>query len=66
MIGGVTEHDVNKPEANFTDEQYASLRKVLADLKTKFPHAEILGHRDMPHVKKACPSFDVRHWLNSP
>lgn len=67
LIGGVTEHDVNKPEANFTDEQYAALRTLLSTLKeSKFPHAEILGHRDIPHVKKACPSFDVRHWLNSP
>jgi N-acetylmuramoyl-L-alanine amidase len=65
MIGGVTEDDVKVPENNFTPEQFASLRNVLAMLKQKFPHAEILGHRDMPHVHKACPSFDVRAWLNS-
>lgn len=60
MIGGVTEKDVNVAEDNFTPEQFASLKKVLADLRTKFPHAEVLGHRDLPNVKKACPSFDVR------
>ena len=65
MIGGVTEDDVKVPENNFTPEQFASLRNVLHMLKQKFPHAEILGHRDMPHVHKACPSFDVRAWLNS-
>lgn len=60
MIGGVTEHDVNVAEDNFTPAQFESLKKVLADLRTKFPHAETLGHRDLPHVHKACPSFDVR------
>lgn len=63
MIGGVSEDDVRIPENNFTPEQFASLRDVLAELKTHFPEAEILGHRDLPKVKKACPSFDVRAWL---
>lgn len=66
LIGGVTEDDVTVAENNFTPEQFAALRRVLADLKAnRFPHAEILGHRDMPHVHKACPSFDVRAWLDS-
>ena len=60
MIGGVTEADVNVPEDNFTDAQFASLRSLLAELKQSYPAAEILGHRDLPNVKKACPSFDVR------
>ena len=25
--------------------------------------SEIVGHRDLPGVTKACPSFDVRKWL---
>ena len=63
LVGGVSEDDVNVPEANFTDAQYASLRKLLPELQRNFPGAEILGHRDMPRVRKACPSFDVREWL---
>lgn len=66
LIGGVTEKDINVPEQNFTDAQYASLLKTLAMLKQyHFPHAEILGHRDLPNVHKACPSFDVRAWLRA-
>lgn len=60
MIGGVSERDVNVAEDNFTPAQFAALKRVLADLRTKFPQAEIVGHRDLPNVKKACPSFDVR------
>jgi len=66
LIGGVSEDDVNVPENNFTSAQFASLRTLLADLKTNhFPHAEILGHRDIPRVRKACPSFDVREWWDN-
>lgn len=63
LIGGVTEDDVTVPEANFTDEQYAALRTLLGELQLNFPGAEIVGHRDLPKVRKACPSFDVREWL---
>lgn len=60
LVGGVKEDGVT-PEDNFTAAQFESLKSVLAELREKFPHAEVLGHRDMPNVHKACPSFDVRH-----
>ena len=28
-----------------------------------YPDAEILGHRDLPWVRKSCPCFDVKEWL---
>ncbi|MBQ9649911.1 MAG: hypothetical protein IJV25_05765 [Prevotella sp.] len=28
--------------------------------KPDYPKAEILGHRDLPWVRKACPSFDAK------
>lgn len=66
LIGGVTEDDVNVAENNFTEAQFASLRGLLTKLKANhFPPAEILGHRDLPNVHKACPSFDVREWWNN-
>lgn len=65
LIGGVTEDDHRVPEDNFTDAQLASLRTLLVDLKQRYPHAEVLGHRDLPNVKKACPSFDVRSWVRA-
>jgi hypothetical protein len=27
-----------------------------------YPQAEVLGHRDIPGVKKDCPSFNVKEW----
>lgn len=63
LAGGVTEEDVKIPEDNFTVEQKAILRGLLAKLSALFPQATVLGHRDLPHVAKACPSFDVRQWL---
>ncbi len=59
LVGGVNED--NEPENNFTDEQLTTLRGYLDTMSEVFD-AEILGHRDLPDVKKACPSFDVREW----
>jgi N-acetylmuramoyl-L-alanine amidase len=60
LAGGV---DANlKPEDNFTSQQKDVLAKLLAGLLQKFPKAEIVGHRDLPNVKKDCPSFDVKSW----
>lgn len=61
LVGGVDSK--LKPEANFTEAQFESLRKLLLDLP--FPDAVIQGHRDFPNVSKACPSFDVKHWLRA-
>lgn len=65
LIGGVSERDVKVAEDNFTEAQFASLRKLLKELRLNFPHAEILGHRDLPNVHKECPSFDVRAELTN-
>lgn len=43
-----------------TKEQKQSLLKLLKELKKLYPEAQILGHRDFPNVKKACPSFDAK------
>ena len=65
VVGGVDADDIKKAENNFTNEQFASLKQLLIDLKTRYPKAVIQGHRDFPEVKKACPSFDVKTWLKS-
>ena len=36
------------------------LLKLLKRLKKEHPEAQILGHRDLPDVKKACPCFDAK------
>lgn len=40
--------------------QRMGLRSLLSTLKSRYPTAEILGHRDFPGVAKACPCFDAR------
>lgn len=61
LVGGVDAKNV--PENNFTKDQFESLAFLLKGLVKVYPDAEILGHRDLPNVAKACPSFDVRAWL---
>lgn len=60
MAGGIDKE--GNPEDNFTDEQWAALEKLVKRLHAKYPRAEVVGHRDFPDVKKACPCFDVRTW----
>lgn len=65
LVGGVAD-DGKKPEANFTAEQWEALHVLVEDLLCDYPHADVLGHRDLPNVNKGCPSFDVRAWFNQP
>jgi N-acetylmuramoyl-L-alanine amidase len=62
MVGGVSQKDFTKAENNFTKEQWASLKKLVADLSARYPKAKVRGHRDFPKVNKACPSFDAIAW----
>jgi N-acetylmuramoyl-L-alanine amidase len=55
-VGGV-DKDTFKPKDTRTDAQKAALLNLLKDLKSRYPKAKILGHRDFPSVSKACPSF---------
>lgn len=61
LVGGIAPDGT--PQDNFTDDQYAALAGLLLDLRKDYPSAEVLGHRDLPRVKKDCPCFDVRKWL---
>ena len=42
-----------------TPEQKDTLRKLLERLKEDYPEAKVVGHRDLPGVKKDCPCFEV-------
>lgn len=42
-----------------TPAQKKSLLRLLRRLKRDYPQARIVGHRDLPHVSKACPCFDA-------
>lgn len=61
LVGGV-ESDGKTPESNFTAFQWKELERLVTDLKRLHPDAQVLGHRDLPNVNKACPSFDTVEW----
>ena len=48
------------PADTRTEAQKDTLRKLLERLKKDYPHARIVGHRDIPFVAKECPCFDAR------
>lgn len=56
-IGGIDYKRI--PIDNRTSEQKISLKILIMKLVSKFPEAEILGHYQLPNVKKACPCFDA-------
>lgn len=53
------------PADTRTDAQKRSMAALLRSLRLDYPDASIIGHRDLPGVKKACPCFDVKAWLPS-
>jgi len=61
LAGGVAA-DGKTAEDNFTPAQYAALGQLVEGLIAQYPDAEVLGHRDLPKVNKACPSFEVKEW----
>ena len=67
-IGGVDKQ--GRAIDNRTDAQKTSLVAILKELHSRYPDAEILGHRDIwgpdsRKWKKMCPCFDVKEWWNN-
>jgi N-acetylmuramoyl-L-alanine amidase len=61
-VGGVQEDDRKTAEFNYTGVQMEKLRALLDELRARYPHAVVIGHRDLPNVRKACPCFEVLPW----
>ncbi|MGI6245182.1 MAG: N-acetylmuramoyl-L-alanine amidase [Pseudochelatococcus sp.] len=61
-VGGVSASNVNVAQDTRTPAQKAAMERLVRELLTRYPGAEVLGHRDFPGVGKACPSFDARAW----
>lgn len=69
-VGGLDSE--GKAKDTRTIEQKKSLKELLKDLRERYPHAEILGHRDFSkdlnrngviepfEYMKQCPCFDAR------
>lgn len=62
-VGGIDKE--GKPVDNRSDAQKHAMFDIIVRLTEKYPKAEVLGHRDFPGVKKACPCFDVKEWLKN-
>lgn len=74
LAGGLNEI-TGKAENNFTASQFATLKTWVRALKTVWPTARVLGHRDASPDKnkdgiidsrdwlKECPCFDVAQWM---
>jgi N-acetylmuramoyl-L-alanine amidase len=61
-VGGINQY--GKAEDNRTEAQKVALGNLLKELKTRYPNAHIMGHRDIwgknpAKWKKQCPCFDA-------
>ena len=63
-IGGM-DKDMKKAKDTRTPEQKKSLLTLVRTYIGRYPGIIVRGHRDWPGVNKACPSFDVKAWLDS-
>ena len=63
-VGGVAK-DGKTAKDTRTLEQKRALVHYVRDFHARFPQIRIVGHRELPGVRKACPSFDVQQWLQA-
>ena len=57
-VGGVDNN--NQPCDTRTEAQKRTLLTLVRTLKTRYPNAQVIGHRNIRGVAKACPSFDAK------
>lgn len=64
LFGGHGSSANDNFEDHFTEHQDQSLRRLIDDLRQRFPQiTKITGHND--YASKACPGFVVSNWLNT-
>lgn len=56
-IGGLAA-DGKTPMDTRTPQQKVALRRLIADLRSRYPKALVVGHHDLDPTK-ACPSFPI-------
>lgn len=49
---------------NYSLAQICALKVQIAQLKTQFPNAEVVGHRDLDK-QRTCPGFDVPEFFRT-
>ncbi len=60
-VGGVAA-DGETPKDTRTPRQREAMANYVRDFHLRFPDVRIVGHNEL-NKAKACPSFDVREWL---
>ena len=63
-VGGLSK-DGKTAKDTRTEAQLKAMTAYVRDFHARFPQIRIVGHGELPGVKKACPSFDVAAWLRS-
>lgn len=63
LVGGINED--GQPDCNYTAAQYKALNDTINGIYGRYNIHEVLGHRDLKGVTKACPCFDVRAFISS-
>lgn len=53
------------PKDTRTPEQKRAMRTMIRTYQDRYPGIIVMGHRNWPGVKKACPSFDVTAWVKA-
>lgn len=62
-IGGVGKD--GQPKDTRTPEQLKAMEELAIQLDAIYNFQTVVGHRQVPGVRKACPSFDVTSWWKS-
>lgn len=57
-VGGCPKGHLDQNKDTRTPEQKATLLQLLKDMRKIYPHAKIVGHKDLN--KTGCPSFDAK------
>lgn len=61
LLGGAGSAATDQFSDNYTPEQEAALRQLIAELKAKYPSIKkVSGHNE--YAAKACPGFNVARW----
>lgn len=60
-VGGMDSQ--NMPKDTRTGACKESMIRLVRRAKERFPDAVVLGHCDLPDVRKTCPNFNVMDWI---
>ena len=63
-VGGL-QLGTNAPKDTRTQRQRIALFRIIKKLRSIYGNLPVLGHRDLPGVRKACPCFDARKEYNN-